>query len=159
MNVTYVGYMFFHSSLRCRSRCWVPHTCLCSCIPGRTHLQHTGWHCHFRHKLHAHRQSAGWWLTPLTPFPCVAFGAGAHVVPHALASILTGGAAHSCKRQDFLNLVVLIFFCNKDSNESNLSPQDKTFVKRGKNAKAKWTQLGGVTANLREIHNWPLSRI
>ena len=33
-------------------------------------------------------------LTPLAPLPGVAVGTGAHVVPHALASVVTGGAAH-----------------------------------------------------------------
>lgn len=103
MNVAHVCCIFSLSSPRCRSRCWVPHTCLCSCTQGRTHLQAMGLHCHFAHthaRTHCtHRHTAGWLLTPLTPLPRVAFRAGAHVVPHALASVLTGGVAHGCKRQ------------------------------------------------------------
>lgn len=34
-------------------------------------------------------------LTLLTPFSCVAFRAGAYIVPHTLTSILTRGTAYS----------------------------------------------------------------
>lgn len=113
MNAAHVCCIFSLSSLRRRSRCWVPHTCLCSCTRCRTHLQHMGLHRHLAH-TQTDRHGAGSGLTPLTPLPCVAFRAGADVVPPALASVLTGGAAHGCKAQrphadHFHNVEVWIF--------------------------------------------------
>lgn len=110
-----------------------------------------------------HRHSAGWWLTPLTPLPCVAFRAGAHVVPPALASILTGGAAHGWKRQNLSQSCSFKFLsCNKDFKRSNWvlcqKLPGKTEVKQvwcfvaaqQEGCKVRWIQLRGVTCQRAE---------
>lgn len=103
-----------------RSMCWAPHTCFYSCTLVHIHLEHNYWHIRSPYISHSIFNSelpvenitnthAASQLTLLTPFSCVAFRARAHIVPHALTSVLTRRTAYGWKVQQYLTVRTELF--------------------------------------------------